>query len=176
MNPLHLTATSKEVLDPGFRQIFTPPGQAPLPASQSAIARLKKGQRVHPRTVHVRRNPPPPPPMMHEAALIQALRTHKIGRPATYALIIETLLARRYVIREETGQLHTTPRGREVCAFLVQHFPTLCAYEFTSQMETALDEIAHGRRTYREVVGEMWNALPQETPAEKPPHTFGAEE
>ncbi|NUM48015.1 MAG: hypothetical protein HUU38_25195 [Anaerolineales bacterium] len=164
MNGIRLTAAEKILLDPGFRQVFTPPGQDPLLVSRpTQFAGLKKGQSVQPRAVHMRRNPPPPPPAMHEAALIQALRTRKIGRPATYALIIETLLTRRYVTRGETGKLHTTPRGREVCAFLVQHFPVLCAYEFTAQMETILDEIAHGQRTYAEGIGALWTALPHET-------------
>lgn len=155
-----LIATEKELLDPGFRQVYTPPGQDPLLASQpSKLARLKKGQRVQPQTVRVLRHPPPPLPALHEAELIKALRTHKIGRPATYAVIIETLLARRYALCDETGKLHPTPRGREVCAFLVNQFPTLCAYEFTAQMEGALDDIAHGQRSYMKVLEELWKSL-----------------
>ena len=167
MNKTHLIATDKEILDPGFRQVYTPPGQDPiLPSQPSKLARLKIGQKIHPQTVRTRRIPPPSPPAMHEAELIKALRSHKLGRPATYALIVETLLARRYVMRDEVGNLRPTPRGREVCAFLVEHFPALCAYEFTAEMETALDEMAHGRRTYAVVVGELWRALEHEAKAE----------
>ncbi len=167
MNAPRLIAIEKEVLDPGFRHVYTPPEQEPFSPSQpSKLAGLKKGQRVQPQNIRIHRNPPPPRPAMHEAELFRALRTHKIGRPATYAVIIETLLARRYVLRDETGKLHPTPCGRAVCTFLVNHFPTLCAYEFTAQMEAALDEVAHGRRGYLEVVQALWLTLQQEGTSE----------
>jgi DNA topoisomerase I len=166
MNKTRLTATEKELLDPGFRQVYTVPGQDPLPVSQpSKLAGLKKGQRIHPQIVRTRRHLSPPLPAMHEAELIKALRTRKIGRPATYVLIIETLLARRYAMRDETGKLCPTPRGREVCAFLVNHFSALCAYEFTVEMEGALDAMANGRVFYVEVVGKLWQTLQEEAQA-----------
>lgn len=160
MNKTRLIATEKELLDPGFHQVYTPPGKDPLLPSQAPkLAKLKKGQRIQPKNVQILRHPPLPLPAMHEAELIRALRTRKIGRPATYPIIIETLLARRYVTRDELGKLHPTPRGREVCAFLMKQFPALCAYEFTARMEAALDGVAHGRRNYVEVVGALWAAL-----------------
>ena len=166
MNKTRLIATEKELLDPGFHQVYTPPGKDPLLPSQAPkLAKLKKGQRIQPKNVQILRHPLPLRPAMHQADLIRALHTRKIGRPATYAFIIETLLARRYVTRDELGKLHPTPRGREVCAFLVNHFPALCAYEFTAEMENALDAMAKGRRTYLEVIGEFWRTLQEEAKA-----------
>ncbi len=160
-----LKAQEIQTLDAGFRQLYTPPGATPLPPPDqpSRLATLKKGHTVTPRQVRVLRHPPPPPPAMREADLIRALRTRRIGRPATYAAIIATLLDREYAIQIEGGKLRTTSRGQAVCDFLVMQFPKLVAYEFTAEMEAHLDDLAHGRRGYVETVQALWTALPKPT-------------
>ena len=164
----HFQAREVQTLDAGFRQLYTPPGAVPLPPPDqpSRLATLKKGQTVTPRQVRVVRHPPPPSPAMSEADLIRALRTHRIGRPATYATIIQTLLDREYVIPLEGGKLRTTPRGQAVCDFLVTHYPALTEYGFTAALEARLDDLAQGRQSYLETVQALWQVLPHH--AEKP--------
>jgi DNA topoisomerase-1 len=87
------------------------------------------------------------------------LREQGIGRPATYALIVESLLGRKYVERGENGQLALTQRGRDVCGFLVERFPALFTLAYTARMESALDEVAKGKVSYEAAVGEMWEML-----------------
>lgn len=160
--PARFQAHEVQTLDAGFRQLYTPAGTIPLPPPDqpSRLANLQKGHRVTPRHVRVIRHPPPPPPSMSEAQLIRALRTHRIGRPATYAAIITTLLDRGYVLRNEDGNLCSTSRGKTVCDFLVKHYPTLTDFGFTAAMEARLDDLAHGRRGYVETVQALWEVLP----------------
>lgn len=88
-----------------------------------------------------------PPARYTEASLVQALEAEGIGRPSTYASIIDTVINRGYV--KKIGKaLVPTFTGIGVVQFLERHFSNLVDYKFTSQMEEALDEIADGKREY----------------------------
>ncbi|MGD0705885.1 MAG: type I DNA topoisomerase [Trebonia sp.] len=84
-----------------------------------------------------------PPARYTEASLIKELEDREIGRPSTYASIIGTILDRGYVFKKGTA-LVPSFLAFAVVNLLVQHFPELVDYEFTAQMEDALDEIARG--------------------------------
>lgn len=159
---MRVKAVEREILEAGFRQVYQPavdPTTPPtVPAGQGRLAQLRKGERVKPRRVQVRKKATPRAGMK-EAALILAMQASGIGRPSTYAATVETLIARGYVTRSRAGDLNSTERGRAVCAFLVDRFPGLFAYAFTARMEARLDDIAHGKATYGEVVGDFWQEL-----------------
>jgi len=84
-----------------------------------------------------------PPPRFTEASLVKALEENGVGRPSTYASIISTLLARRYVEKEKRS-LKPTDMGLKVCDFLVEHLGQLFDVKFTAGMEEQLDEIETG--------------------------------
>ena len=84
-----------------------------------------------------------PPSRYTEASLIKELEDREIGRPSTYASIIGTILDRGYVFKKGTA-LVPSFLAFAVVNLLVQHFPELVDYEFTAQMEDALDEISRG--------------------------------
>ncbi|MFA6006226.1 MAG: type I DNA topoisomerase [Candidatus Paceibacterota bacterium] len=88
-----------------------------------------------------------PPPRYTEAGLIKELEKRGIGRPSTYASIIETLLARKYVDKEQKS-LKPTDVGEVVSGFLETHFADIISDSFTAEMEDELDEIADGTRDY----------------------------
>lgn len=171
ITPSRLQAREIQTLEAGFRQLYTPPGAVPLPPPDqpSHLATLKKGQRVAPRQVRVTCHPPPPRRAMSEAELIRALRTHRIGRPATYASILQTLFDREYAIALEGGKLCTTSRGQAVCTYLVDTYPFLTDYGFTAEMEAHLDDLAQGRRGYVETVQALWQVLPHDLPRKETP-------
>jgi len=148
------------LLDAGFRRAYQPVEEAAAPvlAGQGRLAQLKKGEKVEPRWVSVRRQTSRKP-VMTEAALIRAMQERGIGRPSTYAATVETLVERGYATRNERGELAVTERGRAVCAYLVEHFPDIFDYGFTARMETRLDDIAAGRATYEAVLTEFWDRL-----------------
>jgi DNA topoisomerase-1 len=101
-----------------------------------------------------------PPPEYTDAALIQELERLGIGRPSTFASIVDTLYERAYVARVPAGRaLRSTELGRVVCDFLLKHFPTLFEVGFTARMEDQLDEIATGESKWPAVMAAMWAPL-----------------
>jgi DNA topoisomerase-1 len=84
-----------------------------------------------------------PPARYTEASLVKELEDREIGRPSTYASIIGTILDRGYVFKKGTA-LVPAFLAFAVITLLEQHFGQLVDYEFTAQMEDALDEIARG--------------------------------
>jgi DNA topoisomerase-1 len=99
-----------------------------------------------------------PPPRYSEATLVKTLEELGIGRPSTYAPIIETLLARDYVRREDR-RLVPTELGRVVVDLLKQFFPQIVDIKFTAQMEEELDRIAEGKAAWRNVLGQFYDAF-----------------
>ena len=99
-----------------------------------------------------------PPSRFTDAGLVKVLEEKGIGRPSTYASIMETLVDRGYVDRgEEDKKLIPTRLGRVVCAFLVQHFPKQINTGFTAAMETDLDRVEAGEISWNDVVREFWS-------------------
>ncbi len=92
-----------------------------------------------------------PPPRYTEASLVKELEKLGIGRPSTYAPTISTIEAREYV-QVIDKKLVPTSLGRVVTDLLVAHFPTIVDYNFTSQMEQQLDDIAEGEREWIPVI------------------------
>ena len=84
-----------------------------------------------------------PPARFTEASLTQWLEEHGIGRPSTYASIIETILNRQYVFKRGTA-LVPSWMAFSVAKLLEEHLPALVDYEFTAQMEDELDAISRG--------------------------------
>lgn len=157
----HLKTILRQIIQPGFRQVYQPieDGSAPpIVEGISYLAGLKKGMRLKPRWVNVRQLPAPPAGLA-EGELIRLLQVHGIGRPSTYADTVQALLQRGYAIRNTAGYLIPTPRGQNVCSFLIGQYPALFDLAFTARMERRLDEMTRGRASYTEVAGGFWLEL-----------------
>ena len=96
-----------------------------------------------------------PPPRYTEASLIKEMERRGIGRPSTYANMVNLIQQRGYV-RREKRVLFPTPLGFAVCDQLVEFFPKLFDYGFTAEMEQALDEIANGRHGRLATLEQFW--------------------
>jgi DNA topoisomerase-1 len=96
-----------------------------------------------------------PPPRYSEASLVKKLEELGIGRPSTYASIIEVLQKRNYV-RLERKRFVPEDRGRIVTAFLQTYFPRYVEYNFTAYLEEELDDISGGRIDWRQVLRDFW--------------------
>jgi DNA topoisomerase-1 len=99
-----------------------------------------------------------PPPRFTEATLVKTLEELGIGRPSTYAPIIETLLSRDYVRREER-RLRPTELGAVVVDLLKEFFPEIVDVQFTADMEEQLDQIEAGDRSWREVLERFYGGF-----------------
>lgn len=96
-----------------------------------------------------------PPPRYSDASLVKALEEDGIGRPSTYAPIIQTIIARNYVKRKE-GYFCPSELGVVVTDLLVKSFPQILDMEFTAKMEEELDEIEEGRQKSAEVLKRFY--------------------
>jgi DNA topoisomerase-1 len=96
-----------------------------------------------------------PPPRYSESTLIKELDNLGIGRPSTYALIISTLLNRKYVEKIDR-RLHPTELGRTVNRLLVSNFPDIFNVKFTAQMESELDKIEAGEKDSLQVLRDFY--------------------
>jgi len=96
-----------------------------------------------------------PPPRYSEASLVKKMEELGIGRPSTYASILEVLQARKYV-RLERKRFVPEDRGRLVTAFLVSFFNRYVDTGFTANMEEQLDDISDGRADWRAVMRTFW--------------------
>jgi DNA topoisomerase-1 len=96
-----------------------------------------------------------PPPRFSEASLVKALEEYGIGRPSTYASIIQTLTGKKYA-ELVNKRFFPTDLGKIVNKFLTRNFEHYVDYGFTAKMEDDLDEIADGKEEWVPVLDKFW--------------------
>jgi DNA topoisomerase-1 len=101
-----------------------------------------------------------PPPRYTEASLVKALEAEGIGRPSTYATIIQTIQDRGYV-EQKDRKFWATALGEIVTAKLIEHFPTIMDVTFTSQMESTLDSIEESHVDWIKVLRDFYGPFKQ---------------
>lgn len=99
-----------------------------------------------------------PPAHYTEASLVKALEEQGIGRPSTYAPTITTILARRYVTKENKN-LYVTELGEAVNGIMKQCFPSIVDTSFTANMELLLDKVADGTVKWKTIVENFYPDL-----------------
>ncbi|MEE2995956.1 MAG: type I DNA topoisomerase [Pseudomonadota bacterium] len=99
-----------------------------------------------------------PPPRYTEASLVRKMEELGIGRPSTYASILQVLQDRNYVVLE---QRRFTPhdRGRMVVAFLAEFFERYVEYSFTADLEDRLDDVSNGEMEWKTLLSDFWGAF-----------------
>lgn len=95
------------------------------------------------------------PPRYSEASLVKALEEHGIGRPSTYAAIIQTLISREYALLDKK-RFFPTDVGRIVNKFLTGYFTQYVDYDFTATLEDQLDAISRGEQQWVPVLEKFW--------------------
>jgi DNA topoisomerase-1 len=110
-----------------------------------------------------------PPPRFSEASLVKTLEELGIGRPSTYASIIDTIQRREYVTLEDK-RFRPTDTGEVVTDKLIEHFPDVVDVTFTAYMEKTLDDIAEGDLRKLTMLEEFYG--PFERALEKAEHSF----
>ncbi|MHB8928499.1 MAG: type I DNA topoisomerase [Bacillota bacterium] len=141
----------------GFMAIYTE-GQdeeKPPEEEEGLLPELEEGLRLAVLGIEGKQHFTQPPPRYTEAMLVKALEEKGIGRPSTYAPIIETIQYRGYVVREDR-RFVPTELGILVVDLLKEHFPKIIDVAFTANLEEQLDEIEVGDRRWQAVVGEFY--------------------
>jgi len=151
-------ATGTTVVFPGFLAVYEE-GKDTRSAEDEDEGRklpaLRPGDRVPLDRIHADQHFTQPPPRYTEAALVKALEEYGIGRPSTYASIIQTLLMRKYAEMEGRA-LKPTDVGRAVSKFLSSHFTRYVDYDFTARMEDELDAVSRGEESWVPVMEKFW--------------------
>ena len=131
---LTFKATGRKLVFDGFMRV------AGVFSEDQLLPDLNEGQRVFPADVRPAQHFTSPPPRFTEASLIKELESKGIGRPSTYASIIQTIQDREYVLQQER-RIHATLLGKVVTDKLIQAFPDILNVGFTADMEKQLDDV-----------------------------------
>ena len=150
-----LRATGQVVLFPGYLALYEEGRDDEGDEESRRLPRLRDGDVPAKRDVTAEQHFTQPPPRFSEASLVKRLEELGIGRPSTYASIIQTLKDRDYV-RVEKNRFFAEESGRLVTAFLERFFEKYVSFDFTAGLEDELDEISGGRAQWQKVLEAFW--------------------
>jgi DNA topoisomerase-1 len=151
-------ASGKTIDFPGFLRAYVEGSDDPnaqLADLEIILPPVKVGETLTLNDLQAKSHTTQPPSRYSEAALTQELERRGIGRPSTYASIIETILARNYVFRKGTALIPTWT-AFSVVRLLEDHLADLVDYEFTAQMEDLLDSISRGEQDWVEYLKKFY--------------------
>lgn len=154
-----LKATGVHVLFDGFT--IMQPSKKKDSEETDFLPPLKKGDIVKNTKVNGEQHFTAPPPRYTEASLIKTLEEKGIGRPSTYAPILDTIQKRRYVTKENK-QFVPTEVGFKVTELLKKYFEGIINVDFTANLENWLDKIAEGKATYKKVMTDFYKVFAAE--------------
>ena len=154
-----LKATGVHVLFDGFT--IMQPSKKKDSEESDFLPPLKKGDIVKNTKVNGEQHFTAPPPRYTEASLIKTLEEKGIGRPSTYAPILDTIQKRRYVTKENK-QFIPTEVGFKVTELLKKYFEGIINVDFTANLENWLDKIAEGKATYKKVMTDFYKVFAAE--------------
>lgn len=146
------------VVEPGFLAVYEEGKDARGEEDDEEgrkLPEMKPGDRVPLAAVTATQHFTEPPPRYSEASLVKALEEYGIGRPSTYASIIQTLLNREYVYLD-ARRFRPTDVGRAVAKFLSAHFTQYVDYDFTARLEDELDEVSRGETDWIPLLERFW--------------------
>ncbi|SFR94525.1 DNA topoisomerase-1 [Dyella sp. OK004] len=157
-------STGTTVVDPGFLAVYEE-GRDQKSAEDEdegrRLPRLAVGEQVALHDIVADQHFTEPPPRYSEASLVKALEEHGIGRPSTYASIIQVLLNREYVLLD-SRRFKPTDIGRAVGKFLAQHFTRYVDYDFTAKLEDELDAVSRGEEAWVPLMERFWLPFKQQ--------------
>lgn len=144
-------AKGEQCLFLGYKKVYDDDEEK----EEGKIPELKEGEILTLLNISPSQHFTQPPPRYTEATLVRALEEKGIGRPSTYAPIIEILKKRRYVKREGKT-LYPTQLGKATTDILVQNFSTIMDVDFTAKMEDNMDKIEEGKVDWKKVLSDFY--------------------
>jgi DNA topoisomerase-1 len=120
------------------------------------LPEMKSGDSLQKREIEATQHFTEPPPRYSEASLVKRMEELGIGRPSTYASVLQVLRDRGYV-RLEKKRLQPEDKGRVLTAFLENFFQKYVEYDFTATLEEQLDQISNNELPYKDVLRDFWN-------------------
>jgi DNA topoisomerase-1 len=151
-------ASGTTIVDPGFLAVYEEGHDVKTAEDDEANRKLPAmtiGEAVPLADILAEQHFTEPPPRYSEASLVKTLEEYGIGRPSTYASIIQTLLNREYVTLE-SRRFRPTDVGRAVAKFLSVHFAQYVDYDFTAKLEDELDAVSRGEEDWVPLMQKFW--------------------
>ncbi len=143
---VEFATSGKTITFPGFLRVYVQGSDDPeaeLDDQERRLPNLTEGDAISVEEIEARGHETKPPPRYTEASLVKQLEELGIGRPSTYASIIQTIISRGYVWKRANTLIPSFTAFATI-TLLEQHFPELVDYAFTAKMEDDLDKIARG--------------------------------
>jgi DNA topoisomerase-1 len=153
----HFTVSASRVAFDGFRSVYTESGEG-KEENNVISGNLEPGMVLSAKGLEPKQHFTQPPAHYTEASLVRALEEQGIGRPSTYAPTITTIIARRYVAKENKN-LYMTELGEVVNNIMKEAFPSIVDVSFTANMESLLDSIGEGTIQWKTVVENFYPDL-----------------
>ncbi|MDD4802038.1 MAG: type I DNA topoisomerase [Syntrophomonas sp.] len=147
-----LRANSSQIKFLGYKKVYNDNEDEDV---KNPIPEIKPGEVLSLQEIKTEQHFTQPPPRYSEASLVKLLEEKNIGRPSTYAPIIETIIKRHYVERQNK-QFVPKELGFIVVDLLTQHFGNILDTQFTAKMEEELDLIEEGQLNWKGVVREFY--------------------
>lgn len=155
-------AKGRALITPGWKTLVQKDDSEDEEAEpENSVPALKPGTPLTAQECKLLPQKTKPPTRYTEATLIKRLEALGIGRPSTYAAILDNIKTREY-IKEEKRQLLPSSLGEKVVDALQGGF-SFVEYNFTKELESSLDKIAEGKADYKSVISEAYQILKQET-------------
>ena len=153
-------ANGSTLITPGFLAVYRESfdDAASDDENDRMLPAMEVGDRVRLLEIRPEQHFTEPPPRYSEASLVKTLEEHGIGRPSTYASIIQTLLYKKYC-ELLNKRFVPTDLGKIVNRFLTGNFERYVDYGFTAEMEDELDNISRGEEDWVPVLERFWEAL-----------------
>ena len=188
-SPYLWVATTETVTFDGFMRVYAQSTDDEAEERTAALPDMAEGQALTTNQVTATETFTKQPQRYTEASLVKRMEELGIGRPSTYATVIETIQSRQYVERgnvpgtkrdynlltlkdgqiadttkteqvgADTGKLLPTDLGRITNDFLVEQFPTILSYDFTAHEEENFDSIADGKADWVQTVDQFYRAF-----------------
>ncbi|HUI19390.1 MAG TPA: type I DNA topoisomerase [Alphaproteobacteria bacterium] len=152
-----LRATGSVLLFDGYLRVYQEGRDDPAEddEQEGRLPQVKEGEALARGPIKPEQHFTQPPPRYTEASLVKRLEELGIGRPSTYASIIQVLQDRKYV-RIDKARFVPEDRGRVVTAFLVSFFERYVEYTFTADLENKLDDVSEGRIDWKQLLRDFW--------------------
>ncbi|MGQ0586322.1 MAG: type I DNA topoisomerase [Gammaproteobacteria bacterium] len=153
-------ANGQTLIEPGYLAAYDiqadDPAEVDHEDDEARLPPLEQGDVVKLLEVVPEQHFTEPPPRYTEASLVKTLEEFDIGRPSTYATIINTLVTRKYVDMQGKAFV-PTDLGMVLTKFLMENFTHYVEYQFTAHFEDELDEISRNEREWVPVLQEFWD-------------------
>ena len=151
------TVAASKIIFEGFRSVYTEAGEE-KEESNVLLKGLDMDSKLAKESFESKQHFTQPPAHYTEAALVKTLEELGIGRPSTYAPTISTIIARRYVAKENKN-LYLTEIGEVVNNIMKQSFPSIVDVNFTANMESLLDGVAEGKVGWKTIIENFYPDL-----------------